>query len=407
MKLDIYMLFRDNPYSPTGIGWTVMREIYLNYLPRFGHNINWIFSCKEEEMEYLSEMAHAYPVPYFFSRSLPGRVFNRILQAYRIAKIATRIISRQGPSIIQANWDLIDGLVALYVARRRKAPFVLLWDEPLEMAYESRKLETGKHSYLHYLMLKLGNPLLRYIMRKADLILMSELKKREWVNRGIEESKITAIHGVNVDLFSPDKVEGDIRREYGLGDSKVILYTGTMARIRRLDMLIRNFSKIREAKRNAKLLMVGDGTGKADLERLADELGVKRDIVFTGLVPYLDVPDFIAASDIAVSAVPPLDLYRASSPSKLVEYMAMAKPVVANEEIAAHREAIEQSGGGMLVPFSEEAFASAIIELLDNPEKALEMGRRGRQWVLKNRSYEVLARRLERRYFQLLRKSGR
>lgn len=406
MKLNIYMLFRDNPYSPKGMGWTIIRELYLNYLPRFGHSINWIFSCKEE-MEYLLEKAHAYPVPYSVSRSLPGRVFNRILQAFRTAKIATRIIPKQGRPIIQANWDLIDGLVALYVTRRRKVPFVLLWDEPLEMAYESQKLETGKYRYLHYLRVKLSNPLLTYIIRKADLILMSEFKKREWVNRGIEESKITAIHGVNVELFSPNKVRGDVRGKYNLNDSKVILYTGVMARIRHLDILIRTFSKIREAKRNARLLMVGDGTGKADLERLADELGVKKDIVFTGLVPYLDVPDFIAASDIAVSAVPPLDLYRASSPSKLVEYMAMAKPVVANEEIVAHREAIEQSGGGILVPFSEEAFAGAVLELLDNPERATQMGWKGREWVVKNRSYEVLARRLETRYFQLLRKSVR
>ena len=78
------------------------------------------------------------------------------------------------------------------------------------------------------------------------------------------------------------------------------------------------------------------------------------------------------------------------------------KPVVANEEIPEHKELLEQSGGGILVPFTPEAFANAIIELLDNPERAQEMGRRGREWVVKNRTYEILARHVEERYLELI-----
>ncbi len=85
----------------------------------------------------------------------------------------------------------------------------------------------------------------------------------------------------------------------------------------------------------------------------------------------------------------------------MIEYMAMAKPVVANEEIPEHREVIEQSGGGILVPYTPESFAEAIIELSDNPEKAAEMGQRGREWVLKNRTNEILARQVEAKYLRL------
>jgi len=82
--------------------------------------------------------------------------------------------------------------------------------------------------------------------------------------------------------------------------------------------------------------------------------------------------------------------------------MAGGKPVVANEEILDQKEVLKQSGGGILVPYTPEAFADAIIELVDNPEKAAEIGRRGREWVVKNRSYEHLARQLEERYFILI-----
>ena len=54
------------------------------------------------------------------------------------------------------------------------------------------------------------------------------------------------------------------------------------------------------------------------------------------------------------------------------------------------------------MPYDEKEFANAIIELLDNPDKAKEMGKLGYQYVKKNRSYEVLANKLEQRYFDVL-----
>ena len=61
-------------------------------------------------------------------------------------------------------------------------------------------------------------------------------------------------------------------------------------------------------------------------------------------------------------------------PTNVFEHMAMGKAVVANEEIPDHKETIEQSGGGVPVPFDSEAFAKAIIALLGNLEIAKEMG---------------------------------
>ena len=55
-----------------------------------------------------------------------------------------------------------------------------------------------------------------------------------------------------------------------------------------------------------------------------------------------------------------------------------------------------------LVPFTPGTFAKAIIDLLDNHEKATEIGRRGQEWVTKNRNFEILARRVSDRYFKLM-----
>jgi glycosyltransferase involved in cell wall biosynthesis len=188
---------------------------------------------------------------------------------------------------------------------------------------------------------------------------------------------------------------GNVRQKYSLGDSKLIVYVGTLDKARCLHVLIQAFSRVKQERRS-KLLIVGDGTDRENLERLAHESGMEDDVVFTGWVPESDLVQCIATADLGVSPVPPLSFYKVSSPIKVLEYLAMAKPVVASEEILEHKEILEQSGGGILVPFTPEAFAKAIIYLLDNPQQAAEMGRRGREWVKKNRSYETLGRLLEK-----------
>jgi glycosyltransferase involved in cell wall biosynthesis len=100
---------------------------------------------------------------------------------------------------------------------------------------------------------------------------------------------------------------------------------------------------------------------------------------------------------VAVCPVPPYSFYRMSSPIKLYEYMAMGKPVVANVEITEHREVLEESGGGILVSHGPQGFAAGIRTLLEDTSGAAEMGERGRTWVLKNRTYELLADRLNKR----------
>jgi glycosyltransferase involved in cell wall biosynthesis len=225
----------------------------------------------------------------------------------------------------------------------------------------------------------------------------------ELIKGGIPKSKMIPLPmGVNPELFSPYKDGSKIREIYCLHSVKIILYIGAMDKLRGLDLIIRAFSKVRTQKDNAKLLMVGEGDDRPNLEELVSKLEIQNDVIFTGQVPYFDVPDYIAAADVCLSPVPPLSIYKVSSPTKMFEYMAMGKPVVANEEIPEQREVIQKSGGGVLVRFDPESFANGILELLNNPARANGIGRKGNEWVVKNRSYENMAREVEKRYFELL-----
>ena len=124
-------------------------------------------------------------------------------------------------------------------------------------------------------------------------------------------------------------------------------------------------------------------------------LGIDRDVIFVGQIPQDEVPSFIMASDIGISPVPPFSFYKMSSPIKMFEYMALAKPVIANEEIPEHKDVLERSSGGILVNYEPNSFANAIIELLDDPKRACELGQNGQDWIMKNRTYDLMAKDLE------------
>ncbi len=224
----------------------------------------------------------------------------------------------------------------------------------------------------------------------------------ELLKEGFPKSRIMPLPmGINPSWCHWDIKENTIKKKYRLGNSRVILYSGTLDKLRKLDMIIEAFSIVRVQEDDLKLLLVGDGDDRLHLQQLAKSSGYSNDIVFVGKVPYQDMPKILKTATIALCPVPPLDIYLISSPTKLFEYMVMGIPIIANEEIPEQRDALEESSGGVLVKFNAESFAIKIIELLNSPEKTLSMGINGQKWVLVNRSYERMAIDVEKRYFEL------
>ena len=374
-----------------------------SYITNFGHDVAWIVSTEKAEKvkETVFNDVRIFIIPCRYRKGVL-EVVTRALYAYRRMRFVFKKFKKGRYNMIFVRDGLFDGLLALYIKRRYKIPFVLEMSNPIEQTWEYYKLYS-RHKCFWYFITKIEAYLTLYIMHKADLVLpTTRWMLEDFAKKGITKSKMMPFqNGIDLDRFS-NANGSEIQDKYGLKDSKVVIYIGTMQRERHLEVLIHAFSKVKENKENAKLLMVGEGYDKTNLEKLATDLGIENDVIFTGQVYFDEVPNFIAAGDIGVSPIPPLDFYKLSSPIKMFEYMALGKPVVANDEIPEQEEVLEQSGGGILVEFEAESFANRIIKLLDNPKMSKDMGERGREWVVKYRSYEVLARRLEERYFDVL-----
>ena len=102
-------------------------------------------------------------------------------------------------------------------------------------------------------------------------------------------------------------------------------------------------------------------------------------------------------AEVGLSPIPRGPLFDVSSPTKLVEYLALGIPSVAND-IPDQAQVIDESGAGLCVPMQAPDFAEATLRLLGDPALAARLGQRGPDWVRANRSYDILARRVAQAY---------
>jgi glycosyltransferase involved in cell wall biosynthesis len=162
--------------------------------------------------------------------------------------------------------------------------------------------------------------------------------------------------------------------------------------------------KVRQEIADAKLYLVGAGDDPADEQLLVAEatrLDVLHAVVFVGQLPRDKAFEYVLDADVCVSPIFPNPVFNPASPTKLIEYMALGKAVVANDH-PDQRFVIEQSGAGICVPWDERAFADALVKLLSAPQLADAMGQKGPRWVANNRAYPTIADAVEREYVRMV-----
>lgn len=142
---------------------------------------------------------------------------------------------------------------------------------------------------------------------------------------GVPDARIVVIpNGINEEHFAAAPAPEQAKAERGLAGKLVLGFTGFVREWHGVDRVIRWMAGP-AAPANAHLLVVGDGPVRADLEKLAAELGIAERVTFTGVIHRDQVPAWVASFDIALQpAVVPY-----ASPLKLMEYLVMGKAVVA------------------------------------------------------------------------------
>jgi glycosyltransferase involved in cell wall biosynthesis len=193
----------------------------------------------------------------------------------------------------------------------------------------------------------------------------------------------------------PPASGNDVRAELGIPSGAPVIGTVSVLRPQKaLDVLLHATKALVEEFPALRVLIAGEGDEREELQDLTGELGLQDTITFLGV--RTDVPDVLAALDVAVSSS---DFE--GSPLSVMEYMEAARPVVATR-VGGVPDLIDDGVHGRLVaPQDPAAFAAAVAELLRDPERARQMGSRGRERRREEFDIEVMVRRLEALYEEL------
>lgn len=250
-------------------------------------------------------------------------------------------------------------------------------------------------------------PLRRFIDRDiigrgADVVIAVSEADRRWLveGEGLSAGKVRLLPN-GVPALVPSG--GDVRAELGIRpDAPVVVTAAVLRPEKALGNLVRAAAILAPELSGLRILVAGTGPPShvEELERLVRELHLDEVVTLLGM--RADVPDVLAAADVAVICSD-----REGQPLALMEYMAAGKAIAATR-VGGIPELIEDRAQGLLVPPGDvNALAGAIRELLHDPRLRAELGLRARERQQAELTFDVMLRRLEALYEELASRPSR
>ena len=232
----------------------------------------------------------------------------------------------------------------------------------------------------------------RYIYNRVDVIATVTLHLKKYVmSYGVPESRVRVLpSGVDTRMFSPGPRNNELLRSWGIGPADpVVLFMGTIYKFCGLDRIITDFPRLLLKHPNAKLLIVGCGEAEEALRKLAVQWGVSGSVVFGGLQPYAALPDIIRSSDVCINPFELNSITRDILPTKLFQYLACGKPVIATE-LPGTIPFLSGEDHGMIY-CSLDKFVECLGDLLHAPARRQDLGRKGAQIASGNYEWTRIA----------------
>jgi len=188
-------------------------------------------------------------------------------------------------------------------------------------------------------------------------------------------------------MFDPSRFSSqrqELRKEIAVDDRKVLVFTGSLARRKGVDVLLAALSQVVSTLPDAYLLIAGEGPERPRLTALCDQFGLTENVRFLGHTDYTKIPALLATADIYV-----FPSFSEGMPRAVLEAMAMELPVVSSK-VDGIGEVIENDNTGLLVqPGDETELAQALLRVLGDSDFGRDLGVRARAFVLENYEFEA------------------
>lgn len=220
----------------------------------------------------------------------------------------------------------------------------------------------------------------RFTYRAADIVLATNESYRDVALRrgGKRPADVFVVRSAPaVERFRPVPPEPELKR----GKPHLLCYLGVMGPQDGVDYALRSLAKLRDelGRTDWHAVFVGAGDAFDAMVDLSRRLGLSEQVQFTGRVPDADLVRYLSTADVCLSPDPRNPLNDVSTMNKVLEYMAMGRPIVSFDL----REARVSAGDAAVYAAAndEAEFAELIALLLDDPERRARMGKLGQERV--------------------------
>ena len=323
-------------------------------------------------------------------KSNPKKTYNTRLAfyvSYMLAAIVAGLFLARGKydAIYATSPPLFVGGAGLLVSLLRRTPFFFevrdLWPESaVKLGQLSRPQAIRWATWLEE----------RCYARAQKIIVVVDHMLRRLTERGIAPDKLKLIrNGANTDLFRPDPDRRqEIRAELGLNGNFLVLYAGLHGLVYDL-VAIMDVAAMLKDHRDIKLLFVGDGPTKAATVARAEELALDN-VIFLPTQPIQRIAGFFNAADVTLAPLRKPQM-EGAFPVKVYDSMASEVPVILCAEPETTEIVLNNRAGLVTDSGDYEAIREAILTLYQDPQLRLDLGRNGRQAVLRHYSRQAQA----------------
>ena len=294
------------------------------------------------------------------------------------------IIKEIQPRFIYQRYGL-DNYAGAYLSRFLNIPFIL--------EYNGSEVWMSKNWGKKFHFEQIADEIELADFRYADLIVgNAEPMKDELMQRGVDENKILIVpNGVDPVRFSPTIDGTNIREKYKISEDEILVtFVGTFGPWHGTEVLAKTIKEVCSTNKNIKYMFVGNGANYNLVSDIVNQSGFSEKVIFTGLIPQLETPEYLAASDILVSPqIPnPDGTPFFGSPTKLFEYMAMGKAIVVSSLDQMSYLLSNNETALLTEPASVTDLTNAILKLSNDKSLRQRLGENARKVVLEKYTWD-------------------
>lgn len=334
--------------------------------------------------------------PKYYSNGF-RRLINQLSFSYRAYQVGRKKLKEESTPevIIGSSVHLFTGLTAFFLAKKANAKFVFevrdIWPQTLVDlgALKENSIVTKVFKYIE-----------SFLYKKADLIISLLPNADEHIVKyGVSRDKISYVpNGLDVKAFNEsiknEQLNKQLKDYFNENKENLILtYTGAHGVANGLDTII-NTANLLKKHKSIKFLLVGDGPEKNALIKLSRQYKLDN-VTFISRVEKNQVAKILENSDVCLFHLKDTPVFKYGlSSNKLFDYMYSGRPMIFAVN-TSYNFAEESQSGIQISPESPKEMANTILELSEMPmSKLTEMGKSGKEFVLENHDYRILAERL-------------